>query len=151
MSEIRLIEGEIFTDDRGQISSLNNFRFPGVERFYFIHHPDATVIRGWHGHQYEKKWFYAVKGAFRIALVKIDDWENPSPDLQPEIFKLTANQSRILFVPEGYANCIKAESAGSVLLVFSGKILSEAIKDSWRYDRKLWVDWKTLENKEEQL
>lgn len=27
------------------------------------------------------------------------------------------------------------------MLVFSSKILEEALKDSWRYDKNLWVDW----------
>ena len=125
MSEIRVIEGEIFRDDRGQISSLNEFRFKGVERFYFIYHPDVNVVRGWHGHQYEKKWFYCVKGAFTLALVKIDNWENPSPSLLPEIFQLSDQKSE----------------SGSILLVYSGKIFQEALKDSWRYDKKLWVNW----------
>lgn len=141
MSEIQVIPGEIFTDHRGKISSLNAFRFPGVERFYFIHHPDISVIRGWHGHRFEKKWFYCVKGAFKLALVRIDDWDDPSPGLVPEVFELTEEESRIVCVPEGYANCIKAEIADSILLVFSGKILEEALHDSWRYDRNLWMDW----------
>ncbi|MFR2510408.1 WxcM-like domain-containing protein [Odoribacter laneus] len=141
MSEIRVIEGEIFRDDRGQISSLNEFRFKGVERFYFIYHPDVNVVRGWHGHQYEKKWFYCVKGAFTLALVKIDNWENPSPSLLPEIFQLSDQKSEIICVPEGYANCLKAQESGSILLVYSGKIFQEALKDSWRYDKKLWVNW----------
>jgi len=34
MEEIKVIEGKIFKDERGQISSLNNFRFEEVERFY---------------------------------------------------------------------------------------------------------------------
>lgn len=141
MSEIKVIEGEIFQDTRGQISSLNNFFFEGVRRCYLIHHPDPAVIRGWHGHQYEKKWFYCVKGDFTLACVKIDDWEHPSPDLPAEIFKLTESDSRLVCVPEGYANCLKTETAGSVMLVFSGKILSEAVHDSWRYDKSMWVDW----------
>lgn len=70
---IQLLSGEIFKDYRGQISSLNDFRFDGVERVYFIHHPDASVVRGWHGHQHEKKWFYCVKGGFTMAFVKIDN------------------------------------------------------------------------------
>jgi dTDP-4-dehydrorhamnose 3,5-epimerase len=141
MSEIKLIKGEIFNDARGQISSLNDFRFDDVQRVYFIHHPDSTVIRGWHGHQFEQKWFYCVKGSFTLALVKPDDWENPSKDLQPEIFHLSEKESQILCVPEGYANCLKARTDNSVLMVFSGKILSEALTDSWRYDSNLWVDW----------
>ena len=44
MSKVQVIEGEIFTDYRGLISSLNDFDFEGVERFYFIHHPDADVV-----------------------------------------------------------------------------------------------------------
>lgn len=141
MADVKIIDGEIFRDQRGQISSLNAFRFPGVERFYFIHHPDTSVIRGWHGHQHEKKWFYCVKGAFTIGLVEIDDWENPSPELKAQKYHLTEQESRIICVPEGYANCIKASIPGSVLLVFSGKTLPEAYSDSWRYDSKLWITW----------
>ncbi|MBO4961655.1 MAG: WxcM-like domain-containing protein [Flavobacteriales bacterium] len=142
MSEVKVIQGEIFCDERGQISSLNAFRFGNeVKRFYFIHHPDVSVIRGWHAHQYEKKWFYCVKGAFTLGLVKIDDWDNPSQDLGAEIYTLTERDSKIVCVPEGYANCIKASEPGSVLMVFSGKVLEEALGDSWRYDKNLWVDW----------
>ncbi len=141
MADVKVIDGEIFRYERGQISSLNAFRFPGVERFYFIHHPDPSVIRGWHGHQHEKKWFYCVKGAFTIGLVEIDDWDNPSSELKAQKYHLTEQKSRIICVPEGYANCIKASIPGSILLVFSGKTLPEAYSDSWRYDSKLWITW----------
>ena len=141
MADVKVIQGEIFRDERGQISSLNAFRFPGVERCYFIHHPDVSVIRGWNGHKNEKKWFYCVKGAFTLGLVGIDNWEKPSPDLKPQVFHLTDSDSKIICVPEGYANCIKAVTPGSILLVFSGKTLPEAYVDSYRYDKNLWMDW----------
>lgn len=141
MSEIKIMEGEMFHDHRGDIASLNAFRFPGVERFYVIHHPDCEVVRGWHGHKFEKKWFFCVKGGFTLAFVRPDDWENPSPELQSEIFTLEEGRSRILCVPEGYANCLKATEDGSALLVFSGKVYEEALEDSWRYDSSMWVDW----------
>lgn len=141
LNEVEVIEGEIFNDHRGQISSLNNFRIDGVERCYFIHHPDASVVRAWHAHQFEKKWFYCIKGSFTLALVEVDNWDNPSPDLKPQIFELSDEKSQIVCVPEGYANGIKAKLADSILLVYSGKILSEALKDSWRYDHSMWVDW----------
>jgi dTDP-4-dehydrorhamnose 3,5-epimerase len=144
MSQIKVIEGEIFRDARGVIASLNAFRFPGVERVYFIHHPDVSVVRGWHGHKFEKKWFYCVKGAFTLAFVQPDDWENPSPDLKPEVFHLDGDHSRIVCVPEGYANCIKALEPDSVLMVFSGKILEDALTDSWRYDSSLWMNWEDV-------
>ena len=141
MSGIKVIRGEIFDDHRGRISSLNAFRFPGVERFYVIRHPDTRAVRGWHGHRFEKKWFYCIRGGFTLALVRPDDWENPSPDLTAEIFTLSEERSLIVCVPEGYANCLKASQADSVMLVFSGKVLEEALNDSWRYDPGTWVDW----------
>lgn len=141
MDEIQIINGEIFVDERGRISSLNTFRFNGVERFYFIHHPDVSVIRGWHGHQHEKKWFYCVFGAFTVGLVKIDNWDHPSPSLNVNKYHLTMNDSKILCVPEGYANIIKASIPNSILLVFSGKTLPEAYADSWRYDKNMWIKW----------
>jgi dTDP-4-dehydrorhamnose 3,5-epimerase len=141
MSDIRVVQGEIFQDHRGQISSLNNFHFEGVRRCYVIYHPDESVIRGWHGHQHERKWFYCIKGSFTLALVKVDNWENPSPELTAEIFELNESESKIVCVPAGYANCLKANTPGSILEVFSDKRLAEAVHDSWRYDSNMWVDW----------
>lgn len=145
MENIKVIEGEIFEDARGQISSLNQFHFDGVRRCYLIHHPNISVVRGWHGHQHERKWFYCVKGRFSVALVRIDDWDRPSQTLVPEIYTLREDDSRMICVPEGYANCLKAHDSGSVMLVLSDKTLEEAAGDSWRYDRDMWVDWSEIE------
>jgi dTDP-4-dehydrorhamnose 3,5-epimerase-like enzyme len=141
LSEINIVEGEIFIDERGKINSLNNFTFDDVQRIYFIYHSDKSIIRGWHGHKYEKKWFYCVKGEFVLGLVVPDNWENPSTELKPEIFKISEAHSKIICVPEGYANCIKAMTDNSILLVLSGKNIPEAYEDSWRYDKDLWIDW----------
>lgn len=138
---ISIVEGGISIDHRGEISHVNGLDIADVRRFYIIHQHDTEVIRAWHGHQLERKWFYAVKGSFTTAFVKIDDWEHPSPDLKPEVFHLSAGESRVLCIPEGYANGIKAEEPDSTLLVFSDKVLSEAVHDSWRYDSGLWMDW----------
>ena len=142
MSEIKIIEGGIFTDSRGRISHVNDLDMSEVARFYAIH--DTSVVRAWHAHQKEKKWFYVLKGAFTGAFVKIDNWEQPSLDLKPEVFHLSAETSRVVCVPEGYANGFKAEEPDSILLVFSNKILSEAVNDSWRYDSHLWMNWNSI-------
>ena len=147
MDDIRVIEGEIFKDHRGQICSLNSFHFEGVKRAYFIHHPDISVIRGWHAHQDERKWFYCLKGKFSLGLVKIDDWNNPSPELKPHIFELSEEQSRLICVPKGYGNCLKAHTPGAIMIVLSDKTLEEAEDDSWRYSSDLWVDWNKQEAK----
>lgn len=141
MSEIKIVEGGISVDYRGQISHVNDLDMKEIERFYIIHQNDPSIIRAWHAHQFEKKWFYVIKGSFTMAFVKVDNWENPSPELQPEIFQLSATGSKILCLPEGYANGIKANEPDSLLLVYSNKILSVAVNDSWRYDKNMWVDW----------
>ncbi len=140
MADVKIIDGEIFEDARGKIASLNNFRFDGVNRVYFIHHPDTSVVRGWHGHKLEKKWFYCVQGEFTIGLVEIDNWETPSKDLKPQWHKLSDKDSRIICVPEGYASSIKAEIPNSVLMVLSGKTLQDAlaVPDSYRFDKDYW-------------
>lgn len=141
MDNIKIIEGGISVDHRGQISHVNDLDMSEVERFYVIYQNDTSIIRAWHAHQHEKKWFYVIKGSFKMAFVKIDNWENPSPDLKPEIFHLSDKESKVLYIPEGYANGIKAEEPDSILMVFSNKILSEAVNDSWRYDSKMWMNW----------
>ncbi len=143
MSRFQIIDGDIFADSRGSISFLNQFRFDGVNRFYLLHHPDTSALRGWNGHKLEKKWFYCVKGAFRIGLVEIDNWEQPSKDLRPEIVSLSDRKSQIICVPAGWASCIKAEVPDSILLVLSGKRFEDAmaVPDSYRYDPDYWFQW----------
>ena len=143
---VEIIQGEIFQDYRGKIASLNNFCFDGVKRSYFITHPDISVIRGWHGHKLERKWFYCLKGKFTLALVQIDNWEKPSPALNPEIFHLNDSESKIICVPAGYANCIKAETPDSVLMVLSDKTMAEAtaLNDSYRFAADYFFKWSDL-------
>ena len=138
MSDIHLIPGVVFTDYRGDLTHFNEFDFQGVSRYYFITHDNTEIIRGWHGHRFEKKWFQCICGSFVLGLVKVDNWEHPSENLCPEIFYLSAKEPVLVCVPEGYANCIRATEPGSILLVYSGKPLAEANLDSWRWDPSMW-------------
>ncbi len=138
MSDIRLIAGDIFKDYRGDLIHFNEFDFKDVCRYYIIHHTETDVIRGWHGHQFEKKWFQVLRGSFVLSFVKPDDWENPSKNLEPEIFYLSADEPTLLCLPEGYANCVRATQPDSLLLVYSGKPIEEAKLDSWRWEPSMW-------------
>ncbi|MGL5228809.1 MAG: WxcM-like domain-containing protein [Bacteroidales bacterium] len=142
MSEIKIIKGEIYTDARGVIKHVNDFDLEGVCRTYAIHQSDPSVVRAWHGHQFEKKYFFVVKGSFTFGFVKIDDWENPSDDLVPTIIKVDASkESQVICIPEGYANAVKANEPDSIVIVYSGKRMDVAVLDSWRWDKDKWVDW----------
>lgn len=121
----------------GSISSVNGFDAEDIRRFYLIQHPDTSVIRGWNAHKFERKWFYCIKGAFTLALVKIDRWDNPSDNLEPEIFYLSAGKSRIIAAPAGYASCMRADLPDSILMVLSDKTIAESAQDSWKFDKNL--------------
>lgn len=144
MSSIQLIEGGSFEDARGEIRFVNDFNFEGVKRFYIIKHPDTSVVRAWQGHQYERKWFYVTKGSFCVAWVKVDNWENPSNDLKPEHVILKAGEPKIVCVPTGYANGLKAMEEGSEIIVFSDMSVEDSIKEKIRYDKDMWMDWENI-------
>lgn len=144
MKNIKFLEGTVFSDYRGTLTHCNDFDLTDVTRFYYITHSDTSIVRAWHGHQRERKWFYVVRGSFTGAFVRVDDWENPSPDLVPEVFTLSASAPGVLCVPAGYANGFKAVEPNSVLLVFSDRRMPEALDDSWRYDPEMWLDWSAL-------
>jgi dTDP-4-dehydrorhamnose 3,5-epimerase-like enzyme len=134
MSEITVLQGEIHADERGSISSLNNLSFDGIRRTYILHHPNTSVLRGWHAHRYERKWYYCHKGSFHLWLVKIDDWDNPSHDLPVERFELAEDNSQIVIVPAGYGSLIQACEPDSIMQVFSDVAFPECLKDSWRFE-----------------
>jgi dTDP-4-dehydrorhamnose 3,5-epimerase-like enzyme len=136
-----IIKGGIFSDERGVMRFVNDFRFEDVKRFYFIKHLDTSVVRAWQGHQFEKKYFYPISGSFAIAWVKIDDFENPSNDLIPEYHVLSANNSEILSIPKGYANGLKALEPNSELMIFSDMNLEQSVNEKIRYPADWWFNW----------
>lgn len=136
-----IIKGESFSDDRGLMRFVNDFRLDNVKRFYLIKHPDPSVIRAWQGHQYEKKYFYPISGTFVVAWVKIDDFKRPDLNLICDYHILSAKNSEIIMLPKGYANGIKALEANSELMIFSDMSLKESVNEKISYPSKWWFDW----------
>ena len=136
-----IIPGNSFTDSRGTLRFVNDFDFSDVKRFYQIENSSTDVIRAWQAHKKENKYFFASSGSFLICAVEIDDWDNPSPNLDVKEFILSATTSAILMIPSGYANGIKALEEGSKLLVFSSNTLEDGKDDNYRFDKDLWYDW----------
>ena len=124
---------------------VNAFDFPDVKRFYFIKHPDTSVVRAWQGHEIEKKYFYPITGSFIVAWVKIDDFENPSENLIPEYHLLSAQNSEILSIPKGYANGLKALEPNSELMIFSDVGVEESVREKIRFPAEKWLDWSKFE------
>lgn len=136
-----IIQGGLHKDDRGEIAFVNGFDMSQIKRFYIITHPDTSVIRAWQGHQKEQRWFSAIVGSFKVVLVQPDNWDNPSDNLLPQEFKLSANETSILHIPAGYIFGFRALEANSKLLIFADASVEESSNDTFKYDVGLWHDW----------
>ncbi|TDQ31168.1 dTDP-6-deoxy-3,4-keto-hexulose isomerase [Zeaxanthinibacter enoshimensis] len=142
MKNFLLIQGEDFLDDRGKLRFFNDFKMLGIKRMYEIGPADTDTLRAWQGHESEQKWFYCSSGTIVINLVKVDDFRNPSPGIEPIRIELNKDVPVVVFVPGGYATGIKANDPNSQLLVFSDTTLEESRQDDFRYPVDLWnADW----------
>lgn len=139
-----VIKGGYFSDYRGIMRYVNEFKFEDIKRFYFIKHPDTSFVRAWQGHQFEKKYFYPISGSFVVAWVKIDDFDNPSKSLISKYHILSAKNSEIVAIPKGYANGLKALEYNSEIMVFSDMDLEESINEKNRYPSDWWLDWESI-------
>jgi dTDP-4-dehydrorhamnose 3,5-epimerase-like enzyme len=95
-------------------------------------------LRAWQGHKIDNKYFYCVQGLTRVHYVKIDNWESPSKDLKVESVVLSATESNVLHIPEGYANAIESLEVGSKLMSFSTLPLDRTSEDDIRFDSNQW-------------
>jgi len=139
-----LITGDSFTDSRGILRFVNDFDFSDVKRFYQIESSYIDIVRAWQGHKAENKYFFVTSGSFLICGVKIDDWENPSKNLPVEKHILSADKSKILMIPAGYSNGIKALEEGSKLIVFSSNTLEGGKDGDYRFEANKWFNWENI-------
>lgn len=104
-----IIKGGRHTDSRGALFYNNDFDFSIIKRIYIIENENIDFIRGWQGHKIEQRWFSVIKGSFRIQLIAIDNWNNPSKDLERFSFIVHSEELDVLHVPSGYVSSIQAK------------------------------------------
>lgn len=126
-----IIFGGTYKDNRGLLRYNNSFDASNVKRIYIIEN-NLNFIRGWQGHKIEQRWFSAIKGQFKVQLIKIDNWIEPVKELKRITFNLTENTLDILHIPAGYITSIKSEEEEAKLLVMSDYMLNE-ISDNYKY------------------
>ena len=130
--EPTIISGGCSSDDRGTLLFNNSFDASEIKRVYIIENKDMDFIRAWQGHRIEQRWFSAIQGSFRIQLIAVDNWDNPSKGLVPITFIITAEKMDVLYIPPGYLSSIKALAEDAKLLVLADYHLNE-IKDEYRF------------------
>lgn len=145
MTKPTLFQGGLAVDDRGEVGFVNDFNFTGVKRFYTVKNYRQGFIRAWHAHRHESKYVTVVRGAALVGTVPIDNWENPSKNVEVGRFILSDKNPSVLFVPPGYANGFMSLTADATLIFFSTATLEESRGDDIRYDARYWDIWKVEE------
>ena len=136
--DVSLISGNKHIDSRGIVSFFNDFKMSNVMRFYVVEHPNMNIVRAWQGHRHEQKWFYVVCGAFSVAVIKPDDWNEPSKDLKPNFFYLQASKPELLHIPGGYVTGFNSLEKNSKMIVYSDSTVEESQKDDYRFEMDTW-------------
>lgn len=140
-----MIEGNLFVDDRGEVSFVNGFDMSSIKRFYFVSNHKAGFVRAWHAHKKEDKYVTVLTGAAVVACVKIDDWDKPSKNLKISRYVLSENKPAVLFIPHGYANGFMNLTKDTKIIFFSTSSIEESKGDDFRYDARYWDPWQVIE------
>ncbi|MFV5694928.1 WxcM-like domain-containing protein [Flavobacterium sp. LB3P122] len=129
----KIITGGNHSDTRGTVRFNNSFDATAIKRIYLIENSETEFVRGWQGHCVEQRWFSVLQGSFKIELIAIDNWENPSKGLKSLSFIVNAETLDVLHVPQGYVSSIQALKEGAKLLVMADYLLG-TIQDEYRFD-----------------
>jgi dTDP-4-dehydrorhamnose 3,5-epimerase len=137
----RLIKGGVAVDDRGEVGFVNDFDFTGVKRFYTVCNHRTGFVRAWHGHRHEAKYATVVAGSMLVCCVRVDDWDNPSPNLPVNRFVLSARTPAVLYIPAGHANGFMSLTDEARIVFFSTSTLQESLGDDIRFPARTWNPW----------
>jgi dTDP-4-dehydrorhamnose 3,5-epimerase-like enzyme len=135
----RVTKGGRHIDSRGTLFYNNDFDASVIKRIYVIENENTDFVRAWQGHKVEQRWFSVMHGSFRIQLIAIDHWDNPSKDLERLTFVINAEKLDVLHVPQGYASSIQSLETNSKLLVLADYSLGE-LKDEVRFDSEYFQE-----------
>ena len=135
-----LIEKGFAEDHRGSVEFYNDLDLSIFKRIYIVNNPKEGTVRAWHGHKKEGKLIKTTRGSFLVGALKIDNWDNPSKELELELFEINTNTG-LLYIPPGYVNGAMNLVPNSSVIYFSTSHLSDSIKDDFRFESKFWDPW----------
>lgn len=133
------LKGNRHEDQRGIITFNNEFDVSAVKRIYTIENVSLDFIRGWQGHKIEQRWFACMNGAFEIKMIEIDNFQQPSRELQAKTYNLNTSGLDFLHIPAGHITAIRALDKASKLLVLADYKMNE-IEDEYRFDLKYFTN-----------
>lgn len=134
-------EIEVKTDDRGIfvpfLNNANNLadeKNLAIKRNYFVYNYGKNVIRGFHFHKKEWKYFIIVNGAAKFVAI------NPENPEEKFTFISSSRKPNLIVIPPGYANGWISLEDNTILICASTSTFEESINDDQRFDPYKWGD-----------
>ena len=131
---VKVLDGGVAVDDRGQLSFVNDFDFKDVKRFYMVENHEKGFIRAWHGHKKEGKYVFVPNGAILIGCVNLETEEI-------DRFVLSSSKPQVLYIPPGYANGFMNLQNNTKVMFFSTSTLEDSLGDDIRFEWNKWNIW----------
>ncbi len=137
-----LLDVQVFTDDRGCFIPFSNAismdltraDVPIPKRAYVVVNYGRGVIRGFHFHEREWKYFFVANGAAKF--VAIDP--NKPDDLH--VFVASARRPGLAVIPPLYANGSVSLEDQTIIVCLSSSTFAESVADDKRFDPFTWGD-----------
>jgi len=129
---VKLVTLDWKIDDRGYLAQVFHSAdklFPEAKRIYVVGNFERGMIRAFHGHKQESKYFFVLNGSVRFVLVGMN-LENP----KIESYVISARKPQVLVVPPGTYNGWQSLEENTLLLAISDKTLEESLNDDFRLD-----------------
>lgn len=140
-------ELSVSSDDRGAfVPFLNRDELvamgcPEIKRIYYVANYGAGIIRGFHFHKNEWKYFTIVSGSAKFIAI------DPKKPNTVYTFVSSVRKPIIIIVPPLYANGWVSLEPSTILLCASSATFDESVKDDARYDPLFWGDVWTVKGR----
>lgn len=127
----------VFTDDRGVFAPIlqNEDIIEGeVKRIYYVYNYGKGIVRGFHYHKKEWKYFTIVNGAAKFVAI------NPDNPTEQYTFVSSSRKPTLIIIPPGFANGWVSLEENTLLVCGSTSTIKESIADDKRFDPYQWGD-----------
>ena len=140
----RVVEYPVFADDRGTFAPFINGlkemapRSGAIKRLYYVCNDSKNIVRGFHYHKKEWKFFVIVSGSAKFVAL--------NPDKSDEKFQFISSvrKNNLIIIPPFYANGWVSLSDKTILVCASTSTTQESLKDDVRFDPYKWGDVWTI-------
>lgn len=128
----------IFSDDRGiftpilEKSDIEDSL--EIKRMYYVYNYGKAIVRGFHFHKKEWKYFTIVHGSAKFVAI------NPEKLDETFVFVSSSRKQNLVVIPPGFANGWVSLEEETILVCASTATIEESLKDDKRFDPYTWGD-----------